>query len=168
MVAWKTNSFTIMAAIKVISVEATGRGRDSFIDLPKPRFLEDCHYFTCLAVSWKRHSRGLSLLDLTQSLLTAKALSLGHLSKTICDNCLKQQLLEVMITVGVNEKLTKKLKVKAREQDAHEGFGKVEILLGLWEGTLAGLSERPGICANALITHFWLTLRLWVRRKGRL
>lgn len=65
-----------------------------------------------------------------------------------------------MITVGVNEKLTKKLKAKAGEQDAHEGFGKGEILLGLWEGTWARLYECPGIRANALITHFWLTLRL--------
>lgn len=37
----------------------------------------------------------------------------------------------MMVTVGVNEKLTKKLKAKAREQDVHEGFEKVEILLGI-------------------------------------
>jgi hypothetical protein len=59
---------------------------------------KNCLYLTFLAVFWKSHSKGLSLLDLNRSSDSLKNLSLRDISgKHLLENVLISKLPEAMI-----------------------------------------------------------------------
>lgn len=80
----------------------------------KTRSWENCYFLTCLAP----FIGGSSLHEVSQSLLTRKIPSLGHLSN-FTGNYILFQLPEVLISFGVNKSLAKKLNKKTWRQYVH-------------------------------------------------
>ena len=81
---------------------------------------ENHHYSTCLTAlhlenGEKPHLQSWLLFDLIRAHSVGKALALGHFSNIIISNDLILQLPEVLIPVGENKRLSRKLKEKSRE-----------------------------------------------------
>ena len=138
--------------MKTSSLAATVRNMD--LELYKSTFLRNRHYL----------SGNLSSLCVNSCLPT------GHLSQSICGNCLTIWLPGLALPFEANNSLTKKLKRKNWKWDVHRELWKASIYS--WEskrpcsylGLYMHAQERP---KKALNSHFWLTLSLHLRRNWR-
>lgn len=99
------------------------------------------------------------------------ALSSRHLLKTISSSYLTSQLPEAAIPVATNKTLVKKLKREKVENEIPTGrFEKLQNipwnLLG--HAPVQGYTHAQERPEKILISHLWLTLRLFSSRKWRL
>lgn len=127
MVALKNNSLTIVVVVQTSSLAATGGATTVWSSLKAP---ENRHCLTCLL---KVHFQCLPLLEsLAPNSLSVNSSTCsqqgfpeklpGYLLKRITSHCLKPQLLEVVIPVGTNDRLTEKQKRKNWGMIVERGF----------------------------------------------
>lgn len=111
-VSLKTNSLIIIIVVKNSKLTATGEAYQVWISKIKSPKFSELLFDLSGQLPEILDSLGFSIFDVTRSLFFANSPILQAFFKTNSGNCLITQLPEVVITVGANRSVTKKLKRK--------------------------------------------------------